>query len=252
MTAYLKSICTLRNFAEFILFNESPIQSHLWYLGAILYVLLIMVVLDRSHLTKIVFILTPILLIGDILLGKYSVLFFGREFPIILVRNFLFVGIPYFAIGMGIRWLIRSERTVSVKGTILLIFIFSTTTILERFFLITVHANATRDHYISTSFLAVSVFLFFIEKYKNRKIGKLEKIAGMLGQNCSTGVYIIHPVFITVSAVVMRKLGLNAVYSFVAPFMVFFISYSAILIFHRIKALKTGLIRRGKCHGATY
>ena len=134
VSAYLKSICTLMNFANFILFNDSPIQSHLWYLGAILYVLLIMVVLSRFYLMKIVFILTPILLIGDIVFGKYSMLLFGREFPIIFVRNFLFVGIPYFTIGMGIRWLIKSGRTVSVKGMLILIFVFSTTTVLERFF----------------------------------------------------------------------------------------------------------------------
>ena len=231
VSAYLKSICTLMNFANFILFNDSPIQSHLWYLGAILYVLLIMVVLSRFYLMKIVFILTPILLIGDIVFGKYSVLLFGREFPIIFVRNFLFVGIPYFTIGMGIRWLIKSGRTVSVKGMLILIFVFSTTTVLERFFLITVHANATRDHYISTTFLTIAVFMFFIEKYKGRKIGKLEKTVAMLGQKYSIGVYIIHPVFITVLAVIMRKLGMNAVYSFVAPMVVFFISYIAVLIF---------------------
>ena len=135
---------------------------------------------------------------------------------------------------MGIRRLIKSGRTVSVRGMLILIFIFSTTTVLEQFFLITVHANATRDHYISTTFLAVAVFMFFIEKYKRREIGKLEKMVAMLGQKYSIGVYIIHPVFITVLAVVMRKFGMNTVYAFVAPLVVFFISYIAVLISHRI------------------
>ena len=41
----------------------------------------------------------PILLLTDLILGKYSLLFLDREFPVIYVRNFLFVGLPYFALG---------------------------------------------------------------------------------------------------------------------------------------------------------
>ena len=35
----------------------------------------------------------------DLAFGKYSLVVFGKESPYILVRNFLCVGLPYFALG---------------------------------------------------------------------------------------------------------------------------------------------------------
>ena len=35
----------------------------------------------------------------DLAFGMYSLVVFGKEFPYILVRNFLCVGLPYFALG---------------------------------------------------------------------------------------------------------------------------------------------------------
>ena len=90
---------TIENVLKFIAFNESPLKGHLWYLGAILYVLIIMHIFDKLKIEKCLVFAAPFLLMGDLILGKYSVLLLGREFPYILVRNFLFVGIPYFCIG---------------------------------------------------------------------------------------------------------------------------------------------------------
>lgn len=38
---YLQSTITLKNIIKFVVFNESPLGVHLWYLGAVFYVLLI-------------------------------------------------------------------------------------------------------------------------------------------------------------------------------------------------------------------
>lgn len=99
VSLYWKSTLTIKNIVKLILLNDSPFNSHLWYLSAILYVLIIVYFLRRMKLERILYIITPLLLIGDLAMGKYSLLIFGREFPYILVRNFLFVGIPYFTIG---------------------------------------------------------------------------------------------------------------------------------------------------------
>ena len=61
--------------------------------------LIIMHIFDKLKIEKCLVFAAPFLLMGDLILGKYSVLLLGREFPYILVRNFLFVGIPYFCIG---------------------------------------------------------------------------------------------------------------------------------------------------------
>lgn len=96
---YLQSTITLKNIIKFVVFNESPLGVHLWYLGAVFYVLLIVFFLDKLKLRKILYILVPFLLIIDLVFGKYSLIIFHHEFPYILVRNFLCVGIPYFCIG---------------------------------------------------------------------------------------------------------------------------------------------------------
>ena len=112
---YIKSVFTLKNFIKFTALNESPFGVHLWYLGAILYVLVIIAIAQREKITKFLYLLSPFLLMGDLILGKYSLLFFGREFPYIIVRNFLFVGIPYFCIGM---WFSEHKRDYNIKRLI--------------------------------------------------------------------------------------------------------------------------------------
>ena len=135
--SFLLDTFTIENVLKFIAFNESPLKGHLWYLGAILYVLIIMHIFDKLKIEKCLVFAAPFLLMGDLILGKYSVLLLGREFPYILVRNFLFVGIPYFCIGR----LIRNGFGQKVKKKVLTIFliVFSATSLLERFALVSLN-----------------------------------------------------------------------------------------------------------------
>lgn len=88
---------------DFILLNENPFGFHLWYIGAYLYVLIIVYLLLQKGKLKWVYYAIPFLLIADLCFGKYSLLIWHREFPVVWLRNFLFVGIPYFAIGMMLK-----------------------------------------------------------------------------------------------------------------------------------------------------
>lgn len=104
---------SLRQWIYFVVFNENPFGFHLWYLGAYMYVLLIMMVVDKYKLWKPMMAITPFLLLGDLLFGKYCLLFFHREFPYVFVRNFLFVSLPYFMIGI---WMKRHiNRLLSIN-----------------------------------------------------------------------------------------------------------------------------------------
>lgn len=91
---------SLKQWLFFFIFNDNPFAGHLWYLEAYLYVLLIMLIVDKYRQWKCMLWVTPLLLLGDLVFGKYSLLLFGREYPFVYVRNFLFVGIPYFMIGI--------------------------------------------------------------------------------------------------------------------------------------------------------
>ena len=94
------SFLSLTALCNMILFNENPFGFHLWYLMAYLYVLLIVKWAYRKRSLNILYIAIPFLLLTDLVFGKYSLLIWGREFNYIYMRNFAFVGIPYFTIGM--------------------------------------------------------------------------------------------------------------------------------------------------------
>lgn len=184
------SLMAMRNF---ILFNENPFGFHLWYIGAYLYTLIIVLFLSKKNKIKYIYLAIPFLLLIDLCLGKYSIVLWHREFPYIIVRNFLCVGIPYFSIGMFLsqkkRYLnqINELRIFTLLGVIL----FSILSIIENRILINVGMNATRDHYISTTFLAISLFLLFTT-YKQETPNLLSKI----GEKDSLYIYIFHPLFI--------------------------------------------------------
>lgn len=96
-------IPTVSKVVRFVLLNDNPWAFHLWYLSAYLYVLLLCIVIDKYKLWTIAFGAVPLLLMTDLVFGKYSILILNREYPYVLVRNFLFVGMPYFLIGAYIK-----------------------------------------------------------------------------------------------------------------------------------------------------
>lgn len=193
----------LKNLFKFIVFNESPFSAHLWYLSAILYVTIIDNIVENKKLKKYVYNIIPILLIVDLIFGKYSILIFGREFSYILVRNFIFVGLPYYYIGSFIRENQTNifEKIKSKKLTIY-IMLFVITTIIERYILIKINCNPTRDHYISTTFLAVFLFISFLKKdmakyaYSNLLVKKMLEKIQLIGQKYSLNIYIFHPIIL--------------------------------------------------------
>lgn len=235
---YLVEIFTVKNAVKFVVLNDSPLNGHLWYLGAIFYVLLIVEALRKfggeGDWKQVLYLSTPLLLIGDLLLGKYSILIWGREFSYIFVRNWLFVGLPYFSVGMMLR-----EKRSTVEGIpawllATLTVLFSLTTLCERFFLVSMDANTTRDHYISTTFLAIAVFLLFKTFYQGRTPGRIETWMADIGKKHSAWVYIVHPIFITGIAVVMRRIGLVGVYRYVAPFVVYGVSIVFVAVMNKL------------------
>ncbi len=225
--SFLLDTFTIENVLKFIAFNESPLKGHLWYLGAILYVLIIMHIFDKLKIEKCLVFAAPFLLMGDLILGKYSVLLLGREFPYILVRNFLFVGIPYFCIGR----LIRNGFGQKVKKKVLTVFliVFSATSLLERFALVSLNVNSARDHYISTTLLAITVFLFTLQCHGSNKT------LALIGRKYSTWLYILHPIFITCIGMVAHKVGVYGIYKFIAPIVVYITTLIFLMIVDKIK-----------------
>jgi surface polysaccharide O-acyltransferase-like enzyme len=230
IVAYIRSIFTGKNIIEFLALNESPVAGHLWYLGAILYVLVIVLLVDKLNCRKLLYYLTPVLLIADLAFGKYSLLIFHREFPYILVRNFLCVGIPYFCIGTHIREK-RCSETWNKKVLQILIVVFAITSLAERFALVNAELNATRDHYLSTTFLAICLFVYALKSNRRN-----ERVA-VIGRKYSTWLYIIHPIFITAFSMVVGKLGIKSIYRCVAPIVVYCAALIFLIILQKVKTV---------------
>ena len=228
--SYVQSIFSIKNLLKFLLLNDSPLAWHLWYLSAVFYVLVIVLLVDKLNCRKDLYYLTPILIIVDLVFGKYSLLIFHREFPYILVRNFLCVGIPYFCIGNLIR---EKQCAEKWNKTVLqlLIVIFVITSLAERFALVNAGLNATRDHYLSTTFLAICLFVYTLKSnWHNKELA-------VIGRKYSTWLYIIHPIFIAFFSMVTGKLGIKSIYSYVAPIVVYCATLIFLIVMHRLKWL---------------
>ena len=169
------------------------------------------------------------------MLGKYSILLLHREYPYIIVRNWLFVGIPYFSIGM---WLNDKKPLVhklfDINGKLklsVMICAFSLTTLLERYMLVSHGLNAKRDHYISTTVLAVAVFLIFV-----LFISKEETIVSRIGKKDSTWIYVLHPIFIVVLGHIVRWAGIGEYYAYLQPIVVFVVTAAFVVTIRSLRS----------------
>lgn len=209
-------LSTLR---DFILFNENPFGFHLWYINAYLYTLLIIFFLLKKNKLIYIYRTIPFLLLMDLCLGKYSLVLWNKEFPYTYMRNFLCVGIPYFSIGMLIKQ--YKKQILKFNYLYLLTFcgivLFSLGSMAEYKILVEFNKNTVRDHYISSTFLAISLFLFFV-LLKSNKSTSLSR----LGEKYSLYIYIFHPLFIILFADINKYLPIvwQEIYLYMSPFII--------------------------------
>ncbi len=219
---------------EFVFLNENPFGFHLWYLGAYLYVLIIMYIVERKQYYHYLFVITPFLLLCDLIFGKYSLLLLNREIPYICVRNFIFVGIPYFSIGMLMKR--YYSKITNINRFILMgVILFVLTSFLERNILISIGKNSIRDHYISTTFPAICLMMSLLTfKIKDRTL------CSSIGEKNSLYIYILHPIFITImfSFVCTLPNRFVIIYEWISPIIIFTVTLIFTIILRKIKIIK--------------
>ena len=212
---------SVSSLAKFVILNESPFGYHLWYLGAMLYCLILskfFISLKSQKVRKIIYWTIPVLLICDLCIGEYSILLFHTTIHNIWVRNFLFAGVPYFLLG-NLLYRYRNRLVAFFKNWMLIVsfILFCFTTWLEKWFLESQNALPNRNHFLSTTFLVFTIMVFAI---KNADIGK-NTLLPKWGLQYSLLIYLIHPIIITVLEVIGRKTGLTAYYNLFSPLLVF-------------------------------
>jgi surface polysaccharide O-acyltransferase-like enzyme len=238
VTHHLKSesiIPPTEKIIDFVLLNDNPWGFHLWYLGAYLYVLLICVLIDKYNKWHIAFMITPILLITDLIMGKYSLLIMNREFPYIYVRNFLFVGLPYFLIGAYIKlkdFRLRGGLEIAWGGVIFLLF----ASVLENRLLVHLGLNAERDHYLTTTLAAILLFLLFLSRVQTGPT-----ILSELGKRDSLYIYILHPLWMTFYSKVngyLPNIWTQGVYQYIAPLIILGTTIVFVIFLRRINIIR--------------
>lgn len=215
---------------KMLVLNVPLFGHHLWYLFAYLYVLLVIVLVNKFNKWKYLFCIIPLLLIPHIILELS-----GKYLSIFLVRNFLFLGLPFFAIGALIKS--KSNNLCKIRQHTLLFFwgivLFSVTSLLERQILISLGQYAVRELYVSSFFLTICLFLFFISYESNQKTWLSE-----IGEKDSLYIYIFHPVFIYCFRTIFNHINLFGYYSYVAPIVVVIFTILFVKCLQRIRIIR--------------
>ena len=93
----IQTLVTDKSMISLLVFNESPVVCHLWFLGSLFYALVLMLIVTRFRLDKYVMFAAPVLL------GIYLWLSFTGKAEFYVYRNALLVTWPYFMMGCLIR-----------------------------------------------------------------------------------------------------------------------------------------------------
>lgn len=229
---------SLNSILKFFILNESPFGVHLWFLSALLYCMIIAYFLSKIKINKrIIFFGALLLLAGDLVFGKYSLVVFGCSFSPLLARNFLFLGLPNFYIGSLFKTIPKEKFKISNSVLVVLTVLFCATTLAEKYLLDNLNIAGNREHYISTTLLAVAVFALAVKNpaYDNKRI--IAFLAD-LGRKYSLFIYIFHILVCYVLKMLRSHIALiDTIGNYTEPFVVFAISLLIAIFYYKVKDL---------------
>lgn len=222
---------------KFLFLCASPFQGHLWYLSSILYVLVGIALFEKKWKREKLYWLIPVLLVSYLIFGKYDRLLLGRDLPMSLVRNEVFVGLPFFLLGDYIY--IHKERAFSLteKKVLLtvLVFVFIVTSVLETQFLAVKGLATDVEQGISTILLSLILFVLFL-KVSDKGFARLQM--AQIGRQYSTMIYIIHPAFLSLFNLVLQEQISKPVCRWILPPVIFMVSYCFSVIYEKVMSFK--------------
>ena len=202
---YFRCFINVKNILDFIFFNVNPFWGHLWFIHALIYLYVIEFILLKYNLNnkKVGLSLSVILLITyQIINGLFVDDFLNN---IQYIRNYIFVGIPFFTIGKYI-----SSKPFNKKINIVLSVV--------SFFGLTIEILLYRNElYVFSILLAILLFKFTLD-YKDYKNKTLEYI----GDKLSMYIYILHPAVKWIYIYLFIGLNIHfGVYLWIEPVLMF-------------------------------
>lgn len=174
----LKYYFTSAKMKDYLLYNMSPFADHLWFLGSLLYALLILMLLNKLKAVNWAMFAAPLLI------GAYVVLSHQNVATPIALRNAILVGISYTMMGMLIR---RFESQLKrIKAPIL--WVLAAVLCGTAYFEMTHWKQGIAVPFISCEILVYIIVLLCL-KYPNFGAGTL---AEKMGRDLSLPIYILH------------------------------------------------------------
>lgn len=210
---HLQELLTPQSWQNFLLFNESPFSSHLWFLGALLYCLLLDLLFDclfgrfaknmlqwpLSFCRKIAAVAAGVLLGTGLIIYDINAINgvdFGIEFgenlrvsTLLFFRNFFFFGLPFFTFGKLIRKSAFPVKPLSVPGYVIGIIALNALILIENW------CWGTLEVYCG-SILLTFLLMHLALSHPLSNGGKWVRLLGWLGQNTTLTIYIVHIYFL--------------------------------------------------------
>ena len=180
----------VKPFLDFFLLGESSVASHLWFLSALLYVVILdHLLLSRlqrlKHGRAVTAAVAAALLVGGLLYYHINTTVLHRELPWQNYRNFFFLGLPFYLFGK----LLPDSGLMKIKLNVPALIGFLAVlfgTCLGEYWLL-----GTKEIYLSSIATAL-VLLSFALQHPMEHAGKWARAFAAAGRNYALPVYVVH------------------------------------------------------------
>lgn len=204
--SYLKPDALL----DLLLYNFPRVSEHLWYLGSLLYALVVLLVLNKLK------ILDKVMFLGPVLVALYVVLSHLGIGEYYQLRNAVLVGLSYTMTGMLIR---RYEKKIfGLKFVTPVLWVLFAVCMVTAVFELNGYERGTGVPFVSCEILTVVIVLLCL-RYPN--FGK-DTYAEKLGREGSLPIYIMHifVLYIVVVSIFPEAAGFVRNYAAVTGFVI--------------------------------
>ncbi len=199
---------TFESAIELLFFNIVPFSSPLWYLFALLYVLILVWLFEKLLSRRYLYFAIPILPACNLCLGTYAIPLFGHTTDLFLSRNFLFAGLPFFLLG---DYLFAHKDKIRIPNAWLIVIALyaAVTSYCERYVLQLFGAFEHEDVFVGTILMSLAVFLIAVNPNKTQPKPWLIKLSAWARQ-LSLPMYLLHTVLYHALYAVLRQLPVGA------------------------------------------
>lgn len=227
---WIASITTVKSIVKLVLFNVSELRSHLWYLYALIYCYIVFIFINKFNLYKVSYKLMLVFIMIHLFLGE-GLGFLDIVIPNFIVRNFIFMGLPFFMLGNFIR---RHEELVcnlfENYKLIIMIGIGIILTVVERYI------GVKNELYIGSVIVSCSLFIYAI---KNKNYQQTSFLS-IIGEKYSLFIYLFHNIIIDTINILSNKFKLNEnlIFNYFKPTLVCIIITICAVAFYKIMDIK--------------